>query len=46
MNPIYEAPDFEEILLLSTDPIALSEGTEEDDFQGGVPFGLRDTFGN
>ena len=46
MEKLYEAPDCDVILLRSIDPIALSEGSEEDDFQGGVPFGLRDNFGN
>ena len=44
MPQIYEAPQYEELLLLPMDPIALSEGEEEDDFMGGVPFSLRDTF--
>ncbi len=44
MLEIYEAPDCEEILLHPIDPIALSEDNEDDDFQGGVPFGLRDIF--
>lgn len=44
MPELYEAPQCEELLLLFPNPIALSEGEEDDDFQGGVPFGLRDTF--
>ena len=48
MPALYEAPDCTVILLQSIDPIALSEGDGDGDdgFQGGVPFGLRDTFGN
>ena len=44
MPQLYEAPECEEILLLPLDPIALSEGEEDDDFMGGVPFSLRDHF--
>lgn len=42
MRETYEKPAVEELLLLTSDPIALSENGEEDDFQGGVPFDLRD----
>ena len=44
MQELYEAPDFEEILLHPVDPIALSESEEDDDFMGGVPFSLRDRY--
>lgn len=49
MKKLYEVPECTEILFQSIDPIALSEGDGDggdDDFQGGVPFGLRDNFGN
>lgn len=43
MKMLYEAPDCWEILLQAADPLALSVGNEDDDFQGGVPFSLRDS---
>lgn len=47
MPKFYEAPDCTVILPQNIDPIALSEGEDgDDDFQGGVPFSLRDEFGN
>ena len=45
MKKLYEAPEAEELLFLSADPIALSEDTGVDDgFSGGVPFSIRDLF--
>ena len=44
MREKYEKPTAEELLFLPGDPIALSENGDEDDFQGGVPFSLRDNF--
>lgn len=38
MRELYEAPEAEEILFLTSEPIALSEEDEDDDFNGGVPF--------
>ena len=44
MQEAYEAPDFEEILLAADRYIALDESTDDDGFQGGVPFSRPDSW--